>query len=320
MNEPRTRTRISTRPSRRAVLLAGAGTAAVAALSGSAPASAKVPHDAELSEQFRELEKRHAARLGVFARDTATGRTVHYRADERFPMCSVFKSLAAAAVLRDLDHDGGFLARRIHYTRDCVDTSGYAPVTGRPENLERGLTVGELCAAAVSESDNAAANLLLRELGGPTAVTRFCRSLGDRVTRLDRWEPELNSAEPWRRTDTTSPRAIGSTYARLVLGRALDEPDRRRLTRWLIANTTNTERFRAGLPADWILADKTGGGDRYGIANDVGVVRPPHGAPLVLSVLSTKLDPAGPTDNPLVARAAGLAAARLVPGARGAYA
>ncbi|MEU0840289.1 class A beta-lactamase [Streptomyces sp. NPDC005962] len=294
-------------PSRRRALALGAGTAlaALVAVPGTA-------HAADITGQLRALEEEYAARLGVFAFDPATGATVSYRAEERFPICSVFKALAAAAVLRDLDRDGEFLARRVHYTEDFVRKAGYAPVTGKPENIAGGLTVEQLCAAAVGESDNAAANLLLRDLGGPTAITRFCRSLGDATTRLDRWEPELNSAEPWRETDTTSPGAIGKTFARLVLGRALTGEDRTRLTGWLVANTTNVERFREGLPADWILADKTGGGTQYGVANDVGVVWPPKRTPLVLSVLSTKYDPQGPTDNPLVARAAALVADALV--------
>ncbi|OON80697.1 class A beta-lactamase [Streptomyces tsukubensis] len=257
------------------------------------------------------LEKEYGARLGVFALDTASGATVSYRADERFPMCSVFKALAAAAVLRDVDRHCEFLTRRIHYTEEFVTDAGYIPVTGRPENIAHGMTGAQLCAAAVSESDNGAGNLLLRELGGPAAITRFCRSVGDGTTRLDRWEPELNSAEPWRAEDTTSPRAVGKTFGRLLVGGALAPDDRERLQDWLIANTTNTERFRKGLPADWVLADKTGGGEQYGVANDVGVVRPPGRAPLVLSILSTKYDPQGPTDNPLVARAAALVAAEL---------
>lgn len=226
-------------------------------------------------------------------------------------MCSVFKALAAAAVLRDLDHDGTFLAKRIRYTEEYVTDSGYAPITGRPENVADGMTVEDLCAASVSHSDNGAANLLLRELGGPAAITRFCRSIGDRVTRLDRWEPELNSAEPWRTTDVTSPRAIGQTLAGLTIGSVLAPEDRKRLTGWLVANTTNGERFRAGLPADWTLADKTGGGRQYGVANDVGIVWPPGQPPLVLAVLSTKRAPEGPTDNLLVAKAAALVAAEL---------
>ncbi|MCZ1012399.1 class A beta-lactamase [Streptomyces lydicus] len=293
--------------SRRAVLALGAGTALAAAVSTTA--SASTPGRVGLAARLRELEQQYSARLGVFARDPATGRTVKYRADERFPMCSVFKTLAAAAVLRDRDDD--FLGHRIRYTEKYVTDSGYAPITGKPENVANGMAVGELCAAAVSYSDNGAGNLLLGELGGPAAVTGFCRSIGDGTTRLDRWEPELNSAEPWRTTDITSPRAIGQTYARLVLGSTLAAPDRTRLTRWLVDNTTNAERFRAGLPADWTLADKTGGGKQYGVANDVGIVWPPGRPPLVLAVLSTKFDPEGPTDNPLVAKAAALVAAAL---------
>ncbi|MFM9681320.1 class A beta-lactamase [Streptomyces brasiliscabiei] len=280
---------------------------------GAGTAHASAPADAGLSRRLAELEREHAARVGVFAHDTATGRSVAYRADERFPMCSVFKTLGAAVVLRDLDRDGEYLAKRIHYTKEYVEAAGYCPVTGTDANVAAGMTVAELCAASVSHSDNGAANLLLREVGGPTAITRFSRSLGDRTTRLDRWEPELNSAEPWRKTDTTTPRAIGGTYARIILGRALPDADRELLTGWMIANSTNVARFRAGLPADWTLADKTGGGSSYGVANDVGVVWPPLRPPLVLAVLTTKLAAEGPSDNPLVAKVAGLLAETLTP-------
>ncbi|CAM5406013.1 Beta-lactamase OS=Streptomyces alboniger OX=132473 GN=bla PE=3 SV=1 [Streptomyces alboniger] len=298
-------------PSRRRLLAIGAGTALAALVPAVHTKAYATAPRGTLTDQLRALEQEYAARLGVFALDTASGATVSHRADERFPMCSVFKAIAAAAVLRDLDRHGEFLGRRIRYTAEFVEAAGYRPVTGKPENVARGLTGAELCAAAVSESDNGAGNLLLRELGGPTAITRFCRSIGDDTTRLDRWEPELNTAEPWRAEDTTSPRAVGMTYGRLLLGRTLAPRDRARLRDWLVANTTNTERFRKGLPADWILADKTGGGTQYGVANDVGVVQPPGRYPLVLSILSTKYDPQGPTDNPLVARAAALVAAAL---------
>lgn len=298
------------RSSRRAVLAVGAGAVLGSAVPPAAEAYASAGHEAGAARRLRELERRHSARLGVFAYDTATGRSVRHRAHERFPMCSVFKTLAVAAVLRDLDRDGEFLAKRIRYTRSDVTDAGYAPITGKPENLARGMTVEALCGAAISYSDNAAANLLLRELGGPAAVTRFCRSVGDRVTRLDRWEPELNSAEPWRETDTTSPRAIAGTYARLALGDALAREDRRRLTGWLLANTTSGQKFRAGLPDGWTVADKTGGGE-YGTNNDVGVTWPPGRPPIVLAVLTTRFAPDAERDDPLVAEAAALVASEL---------
>ncbi|QES04207.1 class A beta-lactamase [Streptomyces venezuelae] len=299
-------------PSRRTALGLGAGAALAVALPLGGSAYASAPGGDELVARLRELEARHDARLGVFAHDVRTGRSVAYRADERFPMCSVFKTLAVAAVLRDLDHDGTFLARRIRYTAADVKRSGWSPRTERPENLARGMTVAELCDATLRFSDNTAANLLLRELGGPTAVTRFVRSTGDRTTRLDRWEPELNSAEPWRESDTSTPRAIGRTYGRLLLGDALPHCDRERLTRWMLANTTSVERFRKGLPADWLLADKTGGG-RYGTNNDAGVTWPPGGGPIVLAVMTTRSLEDAPVVDPLVAEAAALVAAELGP-------
>ncbi|KUN79093.1 class A beta-lactamase [Streptomyces bungoensis] len=298
-------------PSRRSLLTSGAGAALAAALPASGSARAATWEGGrEIVRRLKGLEQRHAARLGVHARDTATGRTVRYRADERFPICSVFKTPAVAAVLRDLDRDGEFLARRVRYTERDVRDSGYAPITGRPENLAAGMAVEDLCAAAIRHSDNAAANLLLRELGGPAAITRFCRSIGDRTTRLDRWEPDLNSAEPWRATDTTSPCAIGRTYARLVLGTALAPGDRERLTGWLLGNTTGGERLRAGLPGDWTVADKTGTGS-YGTGHDVGVTWPPGRAPLVLAVLTTRHEPDASPDSRLIAETAALLAGAL---------
>ncbi len=289
-------------PSRRAALGAGAGLlaagflAATAAPAGAAPATAATsaagPHAA-----LRRLERAHRARVGAFAHNTATGATVAYRAHTRFAMCSAFKALAVSAVLRDLDRDGETLARRIHYTADDLVKDG-SPVTQK--HVATGMTVAELCDATLRVSDNTAGNLLLRELGGPTAVTAFARSLGDPVTRLDRWEPELNTAEPWRRTDTTTPYAIARTFARLLVGDALPAADRDRLTAWMKANETNTERFRAGLPDGWTVADKTGSG-AYGTGNDVGVAWTADGTPIVLAVLTRKADQAATYDNPLIA-------------------
>ncbi|MEV0848218.1 class A beta-lactamase [Streptomyces sp. NPDC049954] len=303
-------------PGRRSVLVLGAG-ATAAALASAAPAAwggeraAGADRTADLPARFAALERGHCARLGVHVHDTGSGRTLSHRADELFPMCSLFKTLAVGAVLRDLDHDGRCLERRIHYTQREVDAAGYAPVTGTPENLRAGLTVAQLCAAALIHSDNAAANLLLRALGGPAAVTRFCRSTGDRVTRLDRYEPELNSAEPGRVTDTTTPRALGTTYGRLLLGKVLDPEDRARLGAWMRANRTSDDKFRAGLPADWALADKTGSGD-WGTSNDAGVAFPPGRAPILLTVLTTRHTADAEGDNALVAEVA-----RLVVGALG---
>lgn len=281
------------------MLAFGTGTALAAAF-GSAPeafAAGEAERDTGegIAAGLQRLEAEHSARLdvpvrlGVFAYSPAGGDPVTYRDTELFPMCSTFKTLAVGAVLQGLRKGDGFLHERIRYTERDTKASGYAPITGKAENLRDGMTGAELCGAAISYSDNCAANLLLRRLGGPSAVTRFCRSVGDEHTRLDRWEPALNSAVPGDEKDTTTPRAIALTYARLALGNALPAQHRERLTGWLLANTTSRNQFRAGLPRDWAIADKTGAG-KYGTNNDVGIAWPPGRPPVVMAVLTTTDD------------------------------
>jgi len=245
---------------------------------GRAPAS-PVERPSTAVPEIAALERRYGATIGFHARRLAgrSCRAVEHRAAERAPIHSVFKAYAAAAVLRDLDRAGETLDRLVRYTRDDLVT--YSPVT--EPAVDRGLTVRELCDAALRCSDNTAANLLLTELGGPGAVTRFARSIGDRATRLDRWETELNEATPGDPRDTTTPREVATGVAALLAGDALERADRAVLRDWMLRNTTSDRRFRAGLPAGWRLADKTGSGEST--FNDVGVAFPPHGRPLVLS-------------------------------------
>ncbi|MFH8594205.1 class A beta-lactamase [Streptomyces rimosus] len=301
---------------RRSVIGAGLGLGGALALgstTASAASAGTTPSENPAAiRRLRALEQEHQARIGVFALNLATGASLLHRAHELFPMCSVFKTLAAAAVLRDLDHDGSQLARVIRYTEADVTKSGHAPVT--KDHIDTGMTIRDLCDATIRYSDNCAANLLLRELGGPTAVTRFCRSLGDPVTRLDRWEPELNSGEPDRRTDTTSPYAIARTYQRLVLGNALNRPDRALLTDWLLRNTTTLTTFRTGLPKGWTVADKSGGGDTYGTRNEAAIAWTPDGAPVLLTALTHKPSlPTAPGDTPLIIKLATVLSEAVAP-------
>ncbi len=255
---------------------------------------------------LRALEQRHQARLGVYARNVRTGRIVSYRAGERFPMCSVFKTLAVGHLLRDFCPE--LLDRRVHYS--AADLVEYSPITS--QHVDSGMTMRDLCAAALRYSDNTAANLILRATDGPRGVTRFCRSIGDPYTRLDRDEPDVNSAIPGDIRDTTTPAAIARSYGTLLLGRALSTQDRRQLGTWMKANTTSDEQFRAGLPHGWVIADKTGSGD-YGCGNDVGIAWTGAGTPLVLAVLSVKGFPSATADYPLIAETARLLAGVLAP-------
>ncbi|WP_345483239.1 class A beta-lactamase [Actinopolymorpha pittospori] len=268
-----------------------------------------VTPDPDVARGLRELEQRYAARVGVYARNVRTGETVRYRSGERFAMCSTFKGLLAAHVMRDYDHNGEYLERVLHYTED--DLVDWSVVTEHYVGI--GMAVRDLCMAATSHSDNAATNVLLRATDGPRGFTRFCRSLGDAYTRLDRYEPDMSEGVPGDVRDTTTPEAIGRDYARLVLGDALKPFHRDQLVSWLKVNTTSGPRFRAGLPDDWVLGDKTGNGG-YGTVNDIGIVWTPKGTTLVLSVMSTSEVEGVPADNGLIADTARLLAHTLAPG------
>ncbi len=262
----------------------------------------------DLDPRFRELEQRYQATLGVYAVNTRTGKTVTYQHDKRIAFCSTFKGFAAAAVLRDHDCRAP-LDKRVFYP--AADVMKNAPITA--QHIDTGMTIAELIAAALQYSDGTAGNLLLREIRGPKGLTAFLRSIGDTTTRSDRWEPDLWTAVPGDARDTTTPEALGRTYGRLMVGRALRPRDRERLVTWMKGNTTSAKRFRAGLPAAWTLADKTGTGD-YGVANDVGVTWTTKGTPLLLSVMTTKTEKDAPVENALVADAATVLAAALAPG------
>lgn len=245
---------------------------------------------------FRSLEARYGARLGVLALDTGSGRRLASRADERFPFASANKVFVAAAVLqRTSDAE---LDEVVRYS--SADLLAHAPITR--QHLAEGMTVRALIDAALRYSDNTAANLLVARLGGPAAVQRFLRSLGDRTTSVDRIEPQLNSATPGDDRDTTTPRAFAADLEQVLLGSALPEPRRRLLEGLLRRNTTGGPYIRAGVPEGWTVADKTGSG-AHGVRNDVAVVRPPGRAPVVVVLLSERRAPDASSDDALLADA-----------------
>lgn len=247
---------------------------------------------------WQAIEAGVAGRLGVAVLDTATGQVHGHRLDERFPMCSTFKWLAAACVLVRVDAGQERLERRIRYGAEVL--LPHSPVTQHHVGGE-GLSLAQLCEAAVTVSDNAAANLMLDTFGGPAGLTRFARRLGDNATRLDRREPELNESRSGDPRDTTTPRAMAGALRAAVLGDALAPASRALLVQWLRDTRTGLKRLRAGVPADWVAGDKTGSGAR-GTTNDVGVFWPPGRAPVVVAAyLTDTAAPAGQRDAALAA-------------------
>jgi beta-lactamase class A len=237
-----------------------------------------------LAEQFAALETRSKGRLGVAVLDTANGSVASYRGDERFPLCSTFKMLLAAAVLARVDAGTEQLDRQISFTP--ADLIPHAPIVEKHMN-EGHASVGVLCAGTIQYSDNVAANLLLSTIGGPAGLTRYMAALGDSTTRLDRNEPTLNASIPGDPRDSTTPIAMVGSMEKLLVGNVLSAASRHQLNDWMIGNTTGAEKIRKGLPADWQVGDKTGMGDN-GSTNDVAILWPPRRKPLLVAVYLTE--------------------------------
>jgi beta-lactamase class A len=228
------------------------------------------------------LERRTGGRIGLAALDSRSGKHVDYRSQERFPMCSTFKFLAAAAVLKRVDEGQDQMERFVPY--GAKDILEYAPVT-KAHLKDGGMSLAGLCAAAIEQSDNTAGNLLLDAIGGPAGLTSFARSIGDEVTRLDRKEPELNTVVSGDERDTTSPAAMCADLQRLLLGNVLSESSRHQLEAWLQQNETGGLMIRAAVPKAWSVGDKTGRCGN-GATNDVAIIRPPARAPIVIAIYS----------------------------------
>jgi beta-lactamase class A len=260
--------------------------AGTVALGSSGPGGARAATDgfAGLAREFARIEAARGGRLGVAVLDTGSGRRAGHRQDERFPMGSTYKLLAAGAVLARADAGRESMERRIRFTRDDLVT--YSPVTEKAVGGE-GMTLDALCEATMITSDNTAGNLLLDALGGPAGLTAWLRQLGDSVTRLDRKETALNEAAPGDARDTTSPAAMLVDLRALAVGSALSASAQQHLQGWLRNNRTGDARLRARLPQGWRAGEKTGT-SAHGTSNDVGLLWPPgDAAPVLVSAYLT---------------------------------
>jgi beta-lactamase class A len=265
--------------------------------------AAKAFTPADLSTELRGLETSYQGRIGAFAIDTGTGRTVGYRTHERVPSNSTFKAILCGAVLHKArTTDPGLLNRTLHWTKEeVVDGSG---ITGKEENIKNGMTVAQLCEATITTSDNTAANVLLKQVvGGPRGMTRYYRSLGDPAGRLDAYEPELNHWNPGERHDTVTPAFMARDLQKLTVGTALAPQDRQQLATWMKATSTGDERIRAGVPKGWTVGDKTGTADGwYAAADDIAIAWPPSGAPVIIAVYTHRDAKDAKFDNKVIAQ------------------
>lgn len=245
---------------------------------------ALVSAQSSVIDSVQAVERRLAARVGLFVHDIHTGAMLSYHADDRFPLNSTFKTLACAALLAQIDDGHGDLSDLVTFTRDDLVT--YSPVTQQRVGAA-GMTLGELCQATLAVSDNTAANLVLQQVGGPAGLTEFLRSSGDDMTRLDRWEPELNQATPGDLRDTTTPRAMAQTMQRLVLGDLLSPASRQQLEDWIVGHELGDALIRAAVRPTWKVGDRTGAGG-HGSRSLAAVIWPSDREPLIVTIYITE--------------------------------
>jgi len=282
------------------LFIACLGLAALRLCGGEAPAAAR---------PFAALEQRHGGRLGVAALDTVTGRRLGYREDERFALCSTFKLALVACVLSRVDAG----TERLDLPVACVaaDLVIHSPVVEK--RLAAGsITVGDLCAAAMQQGDNAAANLLLQRIGGPATVTSFFRSLGDEASRLDRTEPTMNEYTPGDARDTTTPAAMLGDLRTLLCGDRLSPASRGRLQQLMRECTTGSHRLRAGVPAGWTAGNRSGSGPK-GETNDLAILVPPGRAPILVAAYYSESPATSEAKEAVLAEVARIVSAAFVP-------
>jgi beta-lactamase class A len=266
-------------------LLAGAIAAAMATMA-SGPAMAESP-----DKTLKRIRERIGGRLGVHSLDSQSGKRWGSDENSRYAMASTFKLLLAAALLWQIDRRAFTLEHSLVIEpKDLLPNSPV--VDARVAAGADSMTLRDLCAAAVTQSDNAAANVLLDGMGGPSALNDFFRTLGDETSRLDRREPALNQNVPGDQRDTTTPRVMVDSMLKIFTQDVLSIPSRALLLEWMVASRTGLDRVRAGLPRSWNPGDKTGTGEN-GAFNDLVVAYPPRRRPVFVAVYmsDSKLGP-----------------------------
>ena len=289
------------------LMVASSGcTAAEPSAPPSTPSPASTaPADSALQTALGELEDQYGARIGLSVIDTADGGALDYQGDSRFGYASTLKALAAAALLDQTTPEE--LDRVITWSEADVLESGYSPVTS--EHIDTGLPLGDVAMAAIRASDNTAMNLMLKQLGGTAGLDKILEGYGDTLTDVVDTEPGLNTISADNTANTSTPRAFTKTLERIISGEILDDTDRSTLIDWMTGNATGDTLIRAGAPEGWKVADKSGGAGA--IRNDVAVVIPPDGIPVIITVFTTRNDPDTKYDDALVAETARLALATI---------
>lgn len=243
---------------------------------------------------FRELETKYNAQIGVYVRDTNDDSEIAYNADERFAYCSTHKFLSVGALLQRKNLDE--LDKRIFFSAEEI--LPFSAIT--KAHVDSGLTLAEICEAALRISDNTAANLVLEELGGVAAFRESLRAIGDDVTEPARLELELNIFSPDSIEDTSTPRQLANDLELYLLGDILSDEKKSLLAKWMSDNAITDDLIKAGVPQDWKVLDKSGAGINYGTRNDVAIIFPPNKKPIVVAIMTRRNEESARFDNALI--------------------
>ena len=248
-----------------------------------------------LNNSISAIEQRISGRIGVAVLDTKNKQTWAYNGNSHFPMMSTFKTLACAKMLRksangELDLSTSSLIK-------AEELIPWSPVTKTFVN--KNISVAKACEATMLTSDNTAANIVLQHIGGPQGVTSFLREIGDKVSQLDRIEPELNEAKVGDLRDTTTPIAIVSTLSRLLLGDVLLDTDKNQLRTWMQKNKVSDPLLRSILPQGWFIADRSGAGGN-GSRGITAMLWNSGRQPLIISIYLTETELAMAMRNEII--------------------
>lgn len=248
-------------------------------------ATLKYKQQQDVVLKLQQLEQSFGGRIGVYALNMHDHATVSYRNNERFAMCSTAKLIVVTTALKKSESQPKYLDKVLSYNEQDLAQADYTPITSK--YLDKGMNVKDLSEAAMIYSDNLAMNLLVKDLGGTSVVTKYARSIGDKKFRLDRIEPGFGSAIPNDPRDTTTPESMALSLQKILLKNVLNKNNRHLLLTWMKNNQTGFTRIRAGVPKGWVVADKTGKGD-YGTNNDIAIIYPPDSAPIILAIYTTQ--------------------------------
>ncbi|EKF9795923.1 PSE family carbenicillin-hydrolyzing class A beta-lactamase [Vibrio cholerae] len=240
---------------------------------------ASSPKFQSVEQEIKGIESSLSARIGVAILDTQNGESWDYNGDQRFPLTSTFKTIACANLLYDAEHGKVNLNSTVEIKK--ADLVTYSPVLEK--QVGKPITLSDACFATMTTSDNTAANIVINAVGDPKSITDFLRQIGDKETRLDRVEPELNEGKLGDLRDTTTPNAITSTLNQLLFGSTLSEASQKKLESWMVNNQVTGNLLRSVLPVKWSIADRSGAGG-FGARSITAIVWSEEIKPIIVSI------------------------------------